>query len=242
MAELEVALVTGANKGIGFAIAEQVAATGRIVVLGTRDLDRGLSACESLLSLGHRTEAVVLDVRDAGSVASAAAWMDARFGHLDILVNNAGTGGPTEAPSDTSAREMRHVFDTNVFGVVSVINAMLPLLVRSGKGRIVNVASHLGSLTLMNDPDSPAAQVNLMAYQASKAALNAITIAYAKQFQGTTLSIHSANPGMVATDLNGHRGKLTPAEGARVVVALATRSLLAPSGSSVEDQGVLVPW
>lgn len=237
-----IALITGANKGIGFEVARQLGEAGAVVLVGARDGARGERAAASLADRGVAAVPVRIDVTDAGSAAEAAAEIERRYGRLDILVNNAGIAGSfTGAPSAAAADDLREVYETNVFGVVTVTNAMLPLLRRSAAGRIVNMSSALGSLALGTDPASPFAGVSLLAYQSSKTALNAITIAYAKELAGTPIKVNAASPGMVATDLNGHRGQKTPAEGAAIAVRLALLDGTGPSGAFLSDEGN-VPW
>jgi NAD(P)-dependent dehydrogenase (short-subunit alcohol dehydrogenase family) len=237
-----IAFVTGANKGIGFEIARQLGEQGILVLVGARDEVRGKQAAESLAGRGIAAEPVRIDVRDAACVADAAMQIEQSYGRLDILVNNAGiAGGFTGSPSAATADDLREVYETNVFGVVSVTNAMLPLLRRSPAGRIVNLSSHLGSLTLNSDPDSPFARLNMIAYQSSKTALNAITVAYAKELRGTPVKVNAANPGVVATDINHHQGRRTPAEGAVIAVRLALLDDAGPSGACLSQDGV-VPW
>lgn len=238
----KIALITGANKGIGFEIARQLGEQGNVVLVGARDEVRGKHAADSLAGRGIAVVPLRIDVTDATSVANAAIQIEQRYGRLDILVNNAGiAGGFTGAPSEATAGDMREVYETNVFGVVSVTNAMLPLLRRSEAGRIVNMSSHVGSLTLNSDPGSPFAGLNLIAYQTSKTALNAITLAYAKELRGTPIKVNAANPGVVATDINHHQGQRTPAEGAVIAVRLALLDDAGPSGACLSEDGV-VPW
>jgi NAD(P)-dependent dehydrogenase (short-subunit alcohol dehydrogenase family) len=238
----KIALITGANKGIGFEIARQLGEQGNVVLVGARDEVRGKHAADSLAGRGIAVAPLRIDVTDATSIADAAIQIEQRYGCLDILVNNAGiAGGFTGAPTEATADDMREVYETNVFGVVSVTNAMLPLLRRSEAGRIVNMCSHVGSLTLNSDPGSPFAGLNLIAYQSSKTALNAITVAYAKELRGTPIKVNAANPGVVATDINHHRGQRTPAEGAMIAVRLALLDDAGPSGACLSEDGV-VPW
>lgn len=238
----KIALITGANKGIGFEIARQLGELGNVILLGARDEVRGKNAAESLAGRGITVEPVRIDVTDPSSAAEAAADIEQRHGRLDILVNNAGIAGSFYgAPSEASAADVREVYETNVFGVVSVTNAMLPLLRRSAAGRIVNMSSHIGSLTLNSDPESPFARLNLIAYQSSKTALNAITIAYAKELRDTPIKVNAADPGMVATDINNHRGRRTPAEGAVIAVRLALLDDEGPTGACLAEDGS-VPW
>ncbi len=238
----KIALITGANKGIGYEIARQLGERGHIVLVGSRDETRGKQAVDSLAAQGIRAVPARLDVTDPASISAAAAGVEQRFGRLDILVNNAGiAGAATGAPSTVHADDLRQVYETNVLGVVSVTNALLPLLLRAVAGRVVNVSSHLGSLTLNSQSDSPLAGVNLLAYQSSKTALNAITVGYAKELRDTPIKVNAASPGMVATDLNGHRGDRTPAEGAAIAVRLALLDEAGPSGYCLSADGV-VPW
>jgi len=179
-----IALITGANKGIGLETARQLGARGITVLAGARDEARGMAAERALRDEGADARFVSLDMTDAKSVQQAADWIDREYGRLDILVNNAAIarGGP---PSGTDLAEMREVYETNVFGVIMVTNAMLPLLRRAAAARIVNVSSEVGSITSMTDPASPLAQMPAgLAYPSSKSALNMITAMYAKELRG----------------------------------------------------------
>ncbi|MFE0690958.1 SDR family oxidoreductase [Streptomyces xiamenensis] len=237
-----VALITGANKGMGFETARQLGERGVVVLLGARDEGRGEQAADTLAQRGVTALPLHLDVTDPASVAAAAAEVDRRHGRLDILVNNAGVaGGFSGPPSEAAVTDLWEVYETNVFGVLSVTNAMLPLLRRSPAGRIVNMSSHLGSLTLNSDPELPFAGINMIAYQSSKTALNALTVAYAKELRGTPVKINAALPGIVATDLNGRQGQRTAAEGAAIAVELALLDDTGPSGACLSDRGP-VPW
>lgn len=238
----KIALITGANKGIGYETARQLGEQGNVVLVGARDEVRGKQAADSLADRGITAVPMRIDVTDAASIADAATQIEQHYGRLDILVNNAGIAGSfTGAPGEATAGDMREVYETNVFGVVSVTNAMLPLLRRSKAGRIVNMSSHVASLTLNSDPGSPFAGVNLITYQSSKTALNAITVAYAKALRETPIKVNAALPGMVATDINQHRGQRTPAAGAVIVVQLALLDDSGPSGTCRSEDGV-VPW
>ncbi|WP_409239878.1 SDR family oxidoreductase [Streptomyces sp. PA5.6] len=238
----KIALVTGANKGIGQETARQLGERGAVVLVGARDEVRGKQASAVLADRGITAVPLRVDVCDAACVAEAAAFVERRYGRLDILVNNAGIAGRfTGAPSQAAAGDLREVYETNVFGVVTVTNAMLPLLRRSPAGRIVNMSSHLGSLALNADPASPMAHVNMLAYQSSKTALNALTLAYAKELRDTPIKVNAAHPGVVATDINGHRGQRTPAQGAVIAVRLALLDAAGPTGASLSEDGP-VPW
>jgi NAD(P)-dependent dehydrogenase (short-subunit alcohol dehydrogenase family) len=238
----EIALITGANKGLGLEIARQLGERGILVLLGARDEVRGKKAAGSLTARGLSAVPLRLDVTDSRSIAAAADEIGQRYGRLDILVNNAGiTGGFRGAPSETTADQMRQVYDTNVFGAVAVTNAMLPLLRRSPAGRIVNMSSGLGSLTLNSDPGSEFGYYNIVAYQSSKTALNAITLAYAKELGEAGIKVNSADPGFTATDLNNHRGYRSVEQGAGIAVRLATLGPDGPTGTFQDESGI-VPW
>ena len=239
MVEQRVALVTGANKGIGFAIARGLLAQGvAVVYLGARDAARGASAAAALAGAGSGARFVQLDVTDPVSIAAAADRIERAEGVLDILVNNAGIVGPVHPPSQTSVRDVRETYETNVFGVVAVTNGLLPLLRRSPAGRIVNLTSDLGSLaTAAGDPDFP----QLLAYNSSKAALNAVTITYANELRAQQILVNAVSPGSVATDQNGHRGVLTPDQGATLPIRMATLPADGPTGIAVTADTDLTP-
>jgi len=248
-----IALITGANKGIGFATAKLLAARGFTVIVGSRDEDRGKQAERELREAGADARAVQLDVTDSSSVRRAADWIDAEFGRLDALVNNAGIarGDGTGKPSETTVDTLRTVYETNVFGVATVTNAMLPLLLRANPAaRIVNVSSEVGSIGSMTDPNSPLWPFTSVPYPSSKTALNMLTAMYAKELRDTGIKVNAANPGYCATDLNGRRGFRTPEQGAEVSVHLATLPAGGPTGvlwgylwtaDGSESYGVL-PW
>jgi NAD(P)-dependent dehydrogenase (short-subunit alcohol dehydrogenase family) len=241
MSESTIALVTGANKGIGYEIAAGLGALGWTVGVGARDRERREAAVEKLRANGVDAFAVPLDVTDDASVAAAAALVEERAGRLDVLVNNAAvTGGMPQEPTAVDPATIRTVLETNVLGVVRVTNAMLPLLRRSASPRIVNMSSGVGSLTRQNDPDGEVGPISA-AYAPSKTMLNAVMIQYAKELRGTNILINAACPGYVATDLNGHRGVRTPEQGAAIAIRLATLPDDGPTGGFFEDAGV-VPW
>jgi NAD(P)-dependent dehydrogenase (short-subunit alcohol dehydrogenase family) len=249
-AHRKVALVTGANKGIGRAAAEELAALGMTVLIGARDPRRGEEAAAALRAAGGDAHALVLDVTDPATVQNAAQRIEEGFGHLDVLVNNAGITGsgqvsPDQArdrlPSTVEVSLVRAVFETNVLGIITVTNAMLPLLRRSPAPRIVNVSSSAGSLTLASDPDGPLAGFTSAAYTPSKTALNALTVQYANELRTDGVLVNSADPGFVDTDLNNRTGHLTPAEGAAVVVRLATLGPDGPTAGFFNEDGP-VPW
>ncbi|WP_033339717.1 SDR family NAD(P)-dependent oxidoreductase [Catenuloplanes japonicus] len=234
MADTRIALVTGANKGIGFETARRLAEAGVTVLLGARDADRGTEAAARLAGLP--VTPLRLDVTDLDSVAAAARWIEDAHGRLDILVNNAGVLTGWGRPADLSAGDLRAAYEVNVFGVVTVTNALLPLLRRGPAGRIVNVSSAIGSLTLRAAPDS---QIPIMSYSSSKAALNGLTVAYAADLRDTAITVLSVDPGHCATDLNRHTGPRSADEGAAVVAGAALGA--GDSGRFVGDSGE-VPW
>ncbi|MGW9193123.1 SDR family oxidoreductase [Micromonospora chersina] len=227
-----IALITGANKGIGLATARQLGARGMIVLVGARDAARGREAADKLRAEGVDARFVPLEVTDAASVAAAAELVEREYGHLDVLVNNAGIIRADGAglPSQTTLDTLREVYETNVFGVVAVTNALLPLLRRAPAARIVNVSSEVGSIAVMTDPEGALFPLTSIPYPSSKTALNMITAMYAKELRDTPIKVNAANPGYCATDLNHHSGFRTPEEGAEVSVHLATLPADAPSG------------
>jgi NAD(P)-dependent dehydrogenase (short-subunit alcohol dehydrogenase family) len=240
MTEELTALITGANKGIGYEIAAGLGRLGWSVGIGARDQRRRDDAVAKLRSDGIEAFAVPLDVTDDESVNTAAALLNERGG-LDILVNNAAiSGGPPVPPTASSLETIRAVVETNVLGVIKVTNAMLPLLRRSNAARIVNMSSSVGSLTLQSNPDIQLG-VGDLAYTASKTFLNAVTVQYAKELSGSGILINAGCPGYVATELNGFSGFRTPVEAAAIAIRLATLADDGPSGAFFNDEGV-VPW
>jgi NAD(P)-dependent dehydrogenase (short-subunit alcohol dehydrogenase family) len=247
----KIALITGANKGIGRAAAEQLAALGMTVLIGARDPRRGEEAAAAVRAAGGNAHAVTLDVTDPTTVQEAARCVEKRFGHLDVLINNAGITGsgqvsPGDAhdqiPSSVDLDMVRAVFATNVFGVIAVTNAMLPLLRRSPAPRIVNVSTAAASLTIASDPDGPLVGLpTSAAYTPSKTALNALTVQYANELRKDGVLVNAADPGFVDTEINNHSGHLTPAQGAAVVVRLATLGADGPTGGFFSEDGS-VPW
>ncbi|MFC4174155.1 SDR family oxidoreductase [Microvirga sp. GCM10011540] len=237
-----IALVTGANKGIGREIARQLAQGGVFVIIGARDPARAKWAVEDLSSQGLPAQSVQLDLNDDVSITAAAERIRAEHGRLDILVNNAGIVDAADGPPSMSSPEaVRRIMDTNFVGTLAVTQAMLPLLRQSPAARIVNLSSSLGSLTLNGDPASPYYSARLIGYNASKAALNMLTVQLAQELRGTSIVVNSVSPGFVKTDLTGHSGFMTPEEGARLPVTYALVGEDAPSGQFVEPSGE-TPW
>lgn len=228
-----IALITGANKGIGYEVARLLGEQGATVLVGARDTERGGAAERSLRDAGIDAHHVHIDVINDQLVAQAAERIESEYGRLDILVNNAGiTGGRGSGPpSETPRRILREVYETNVFGVVAMTNAVLPLLRRAPAARIVNVSSEVGSIEATLRPDGPMWPMASIPYPTSKTALNMVTAMYAKELWDTPIKVNAANPGYCATDLNDHRGFRTAEQGAEVIVHLATLPDHGPTGS-----------
>jgi NAD(P)-dependent dehydrogenase (short-subunit alcohol dehydrogenase family) len=237
-----IALVTGANKGIGFETAMGLASQGMTVLLGARDEQRGKEAAAKLQTEGLDVQFLRLDVNDQATHKAAYSFIENKFGKLDILVNNAAVALEIDQkPSGVDMQTLRKTFDTNFFGVIAVTQTLLPLIRKSDAGRIVNVSSALGSLTLHGDPAWEFYPVKVLAYNASKTALNAFTVALAYELKETSIKVNSADPGFTATDMNDHRGYKTVEQGAAVIIQLATLPVDGATGGYFNDQGVL-PW
>ena len=228
-----IALVTGANKGIGQEIARQLADAGHTVYLGSRDAERGQRAAEEI---GGNTRLLVLDVTDEASVNAAVRSIDA----LDVLVNNAGISGENRTPDQADAAEFRRIYETNVFGVVTMTNAVLPALRRSAHPRIVNISSSTGSLTRA----AAAKAGGFAAYRSSKAALNAITIFYAATLAEEGIKVNALAPGLRRTDLNTRAAASDgdPAEAATAALKLALLPANGPTGTFQDWDGTELPW
>jgi NAD(P)-dependent dehydrogenase (short-subunit alcohol dehydrogenase family) len=249
MQNQQVALITGANQGIGLQIAKDLAAQGFTVLIGSRSLERGQEAAQSIEGEAH---ALQLDVTQQDSIDATAQRIRSEFGRLDVLINNAGithSGGPGRPIEEliasvhattASLDEVRAVFETNLFGVIAVTQAMLSLLREAPAGRIVNLSSSSGSLTLNSDPSYPHRGV-FGTYSASKAALNAITLAFAIDLEETPIKVNAACPGFTATNLNNFTGTRTVEQGAREAVRLALIGEDGPSGTFSDEDGT-VPW
>ncbi|MEV0030159.1 SDR family oxidoreductase [Nocardia sp. NPDC050793] len=245
MSEQTIALVTGANKGIGYEIAAGLGALGWRIGVGARDRQRRDTAVEKLRAAGTDAFGVPLDVTDDTSVTEAADFIADHAGGLDVLVNNAAiVGDHPQTPTTVDPATLRTVVETNVIGVLRVTNAMLPMLRDSASPRIVNMSSSVGSLTLQTTPGLPGTEIGsfaITAYMASKTFLNAVTIQYVKELSDTNILINSGCPGFTATDLNGFRGVRTPQQGAAIAIRLATLPDDGPTGGFFDDAGT-VPW
>lgn len=236
------ALVTGANKGIGLAIAKGLAQAGFFVWVGARDRDRGEQAVAHLRDAGFDAGLLELDVAVEESVHRAAATLSEQISALDILVNNAGIAvDMTRAPSEVRMEDMKAVYEVNLFGPVRVTQAFLPLLKAAEQARIVMLSSGVGSLTLITDPTSIYSSVNLLDYTSSKVALNAVTVSFAKELEPLGIKVNAVEPGHVRTDLNGNSGLLTPEEGAATVIKMALLGPDGPTGGFFGSHG-RQPW
>ncbi|MGW1717880.1 SDR family oxidoreductase [Streptomyces sp. NPDC002156] len=244
------ALITGANKGIGYETARLLGERGMTVLVGARDETLGRKAELALREGGVDARFLRIDVTDDASVQRAADQVGAEYGRLDVLVNNAGIVGDVEGarsgPSGATRAALRQVFEANVFGVVAVTNAFLPLLRNAEAARIVNVSSEVGSLTFASDPEHPLYGLATIPYPASKTALNMVTVMYAKELRDTPIKVNAANPSHCATDLTGNTGSRTPEQGALVSVALATLPPDGPTGGFWGDGApaaeAALPW
>ena len=247
-----IALVTGANQGIGLQIAKDLAAHGFTVLVGSRNFEKGQKAAQSIGAAAH---ALQLDVTDQASITAAAERIGNEFGRLDVLVNNAAISNTGKQlaqtveeysrltrPSNVSLDEVRTIWETNVFGVLAVYQAMLPLLRKAPAARIVNVSSAVGSLTINADPAHPRRANFGPGYSASKTALNAITLAMAIELEPEGIKVNAVSPGFVKTNLNGYAGTLTVEEGAREPVRLALLGPDGPTGRFTRWENETIPW
>ena len=234
MSEKKVALISGANKGLGLETAKQLGKLGYVVLLGSRDPLKGEVAARLLREDGIDARVVKLDVTRQNDIDTAAAMVETEFGKLDVLVNNAGVmiekGWTKNTTSETTMENLRATFEANLFAVFALTKALLPALKKSEAGRIVNVSSILGSVSLQATKGSPTYSTKLFAYNASKAALNVLTISLAHELQGTKIKVNSAHPGWVKTDLGGDAAPMNVVEGAKTEVELATLGDDGPTG------------
>jgi NAD(P)-dependent dehydrogenase (short-subunit alcohol dehydrogenase family) len=252
MNDKRVALVTGANQGIGLQIAKDLAAHGLTVLVGSRNFQKGEIAAQSI---GAAVHAVQLDVTDQASITAAAERIRSEFGRLDILIQNAAISNTskqtaqsveeyakTARASNVSMAEVRAVWETNVFGVLAVYQALLPLLRAAPAARIVNVSSAVGSLTMNADPAFPNRKNFGPAYSASKTALNALTLAMAIELEPEGIKVNAISPGFVKTNLNNYAGTLTVEEGAREAVRVALLGPDGPTGTFTRWENETIPW
>ena len=247
-----VALVTGANQGIGLQIAKDLVARGFTVLVGSRNFERGEAAAKTI---DGDARSLQLDVTDQASIIAAAERVRNELGRLDLLIQNAAISNTskkpgqsvedyvkTTRPSNVSLDEMRAVWETNVFGVLAVYQAMLPLLRETPNARIVNVSSGVGSLTMNSDPASPWRSIFGPVYPASKTALNAITLAMAIELESTGIKVNAVSPGFTKTNLNGYAGTETVEDGAREAVRVALLGPDGPTGTFTHAKLGTLPW
>ncbi len=242
----KIALVTGASKGIGLETVRQLAQQGIHVLLGARDLKKSETAAAALRAEGLPVEGIALDVTSDADIFNAAKTIEAKFGRLDILINNAGVllddgGFGVNTTTTVPFVKVRETFDSNFFGVIALTQALLPLLQKSEAGRIVNLSSILGSLTLHATPDSPIYDSKAFAYNVSKTALNGYTVHLAHALKDTAIKVNSAHPGWVKTDMGGEEAPMELSEGAKTSVDLATLPADGPSGGYFH-LGETLPW
>ncbi len=244
----KIALVTGANRGIGLETVRQLAQNGVAVFLGSRQLESAEEAVRKLNAQGiHDVYPLQLDITKAADRSAAAAQIEKQFGRLDILVNNA-AAVPRDATLmdartiDTSEQELREAFDTNLFGVLLLTHDLLPLLKKSEEGRVVNLSSTLGSLSLHQQNVPEVAYTKRFAYNASKAALNMFTIHLAQELQDTTIKVNSVHPGWVKTELGTKHAPMEISDGARASVEAATLASDGPTGSFLRQGGEVIRW
>lgn len=239
----KIALITGANKGIGLETARRLGQQGITVLVGARDEMKALTAADELRKEGIDAHSVVIDVDDGNSIQRAAALIEREHGRIDILVNNAGVMLHDEDKSAGSQPldVWRKTFETNVFGLIATTRSFLPLLRKSDAGRIVNLSSILGSMKLHSTPGSPIYGKHVPAYNVSKAAVNAYTVQLAYELKDTTIKVNAAHPGWVKTDLGGEGAPLETNDGAKTSVALATIGAEGPSGAYMH-MGEALPW
>ncbi|MGG9963255.1 SDR family oxidoreductase [Ferruginibacter sp. SUN106] len=240
----KVALITGANRGLGFETAKQLGEQGITVVLAARQLSSAKIAAEKLIATGIDAYAIQLDVTKAADRTAAATYLTEKFGKLDILINNAGVAPKTAFEPrnlDTSAEEFEYIFNTNLFSIVYLTKELIPLLKKSDAGRIVNLSSILGSLGVHSQEDSPIAGFRILSYNASKASLNMFTVQLAEELKGTSIKVNSAHPGWVKTDMGGDEAPMAIVDGAKTSVQLALVGEDGPSGKFIH-LGEELPW
>lgn len=242
----KIALVTGANKGIGFETAKQLAQQGITVIAGSRNETKGKASVQELIKLGLDVEFLKLDVDNDADLDAAYEYIDKRYGKLDILINNAGiqvesNNWGENTVTNIGEQVLRETLDTNFFSVVKLTNKLLPLIKKSNAGRIVNLSSILGSLNLHADPASPIYDSKLFAYNASKTALNAYTIHLAHALKQTGIKVNAAHPGWVKTDMGSDAAPMNVTDGAKTSVELALIDKDGPNGKYIH-LGSELPW
>jgi NAD(P)-dependent dehydrogenase (short-subunit alcohol dehydrogenase family) len=239
----KVALITGANKGIGFETAKQLGELGYTILVGSRDTTRGQEAVAKLTELGINAQLVQLDVSSKDSIHQAAKSVASKFDKLDALINNAAVkiDDYSTKTSEVGWNTFEKTFQTNLFGLAETVTAFLPLIKQSEAGRIVNLTSILASNTLHGDPKSPIYDAKVPAYDISKTAVNAYTVHLAHELRKTNIKVNAANPGWVKTDMGGENAPMELADGAKTSVKLATLPEDGPTGKFIHMDEEL-PW
>ena len=243
MSTKKIALITGANKGIGLETARQLGQQGITILAGARNETKARQTAEELSKAGLDAHGIVIDVNDADSIQKAADRIERDYGRLDILVNNAGVmlDDPKKKPSEQSLEVWRKTFETNLFGLIATTQAMLPLLRKSAAGRIVNLSSILGSIHFHATPGSPIYDMKMPAYDVSKSAVNAYTVHLAYELKDTAIKVNAAHPGWVKTEMGGEGATMEITDGAKTSVALATIGADGPNGAYIH-MGETLPW
>jgi NAD(P)-dependent dehydrogenase (short-subunit alcohol dehydrogenase family) len=238
----KIALITGANKGIGFEVARQLGKQQCTVLIGARDAELGQEAAAKLSKEGIDARFFELDVIRRDTIEAARAQIEKQFGRLDILINNAGINAPGDGPpSKVDLDAANRVLQTNFIGALAVAQIMLPLIRKSAGGQIINVSSELGSITGHSDPNWKFAPVKFIAYCASKAAMNMMTVQLAYELRDSKIKVNSVNPGYTATDLNNNQGPQTIEEGSAEIIRVALTGNDGPTGQFLETGGT-IPW
>lgn len=243
--EKKVAFITGGNRGIGLETARQLAQTGVKVIIGSRNIEAGKAEAAKLSAEGLDVEAIRFDITKSADYKEAYDFFDKNYGKLDILINNAGvskeTFGAPNNSSTVSQAVLREIFDTNFFGVIELTQVLLPLIKKAPEGRIVNLSSILGSLALHADPNSPIYGFKVLAYDASKTALNQFTVHLAHELKDTKIKVNSAHPGWVKTEMGTDAAPMEVPDGAKTSVQLATLASDGPTGGYFH-MGEALPW
>lgn len=241
MTKTRTAMVTGATRGIGHEIARQLAEAGHEVWLGSRDAARGETVAAELRGKGHKAHVLPLDVTDDESVVEAARLLAGQTDHLDVLVNNAGvaTGGFSFTPEIEPIAIVKEIYEVNVFGPIRVTQAFVPLLKAAPGAQVIMLSSELGSLTSLLDPESEFYAANLLGYNSSKTALNAVTVSFAKALEASGIKVNAVDPGFTATDMNGHAGYRTVAQAAEIPLALANGAMDGINAAFINHNGRL---
>ena len=241
-----ITLITGAERGMGLITARELGKKGQQIIIGAYNMELGAQAVKELAEAGVQADLYKCDVTNRDDINALVKAVEEKYGYLNILINNAGIAGPMTPPSLTSEADLRKTMETNFFGAAAMVQAFLPLIKKADFGKIINITSDLGSLTLASDKDHPLYAFNAFAYSASKAATNFITVAFAKELAGTNITVNSVNPGMTATDLINKKafeqnGAKTPEQGAARCIELASSEDNTLTGTFTQDTGAL-PW